>query len=627
MAEIRFKEPNSGMIKFKESTAMLDSKMKTVGLRTKDDLNMYRQDEKDATAYAEETAGDYTAAIATAARKAAVGTMLKHKEWSFVHNDEPETSLELADDIKLIYTPETEVSWLNDHVSSVGSRYRRYDPFRGDTTPYSYGKGHAAKAEGNGGQFRSMISERKITMAEESADKVKIWRPIDIEKVRHGPYRTEHTGIMQTETFGTSGLVSDRMKERAIKQIRGGSGSRISPSLLPMSLKRFFGEKGRSYGKGDILRRFSERMRVNTSALSIAGAVTVMIIVITIMFTATFSMTGNEDGNDFAYDFYGFGTGDNAIVEVARAQIGNVGGDKFWRWYGFTSHVHWCACFVSWCADQCGYTKAGIIPAYAVCGDGANWFKTHHRWASRGYTPKSGDIIFYDYDSDGHMDHTGIVESCDGKTISTIEGNVSNVCRRQSHPVGSSMIAGFGVPVFRPSAGFENACAWAAQIAGDNSFHYVNWRSRDSMTHECPICHSHPAGNYRGWNCIGFAFACWKHGAGIRCRCSCSVINDPNWETLLHCSSDAEANRLATRLVGVPCTVIRNGGNTIPVSSLRKGDILAEFNGSTYFHTIFYEGNGKYADCTSGRSDNIRSGNPLSDSTKGKIKVAIRYIG
>ena len=164
--------------------------------------------------------------------------------------------------------------------------------------------------------------------------------------------------------------------------------------------------------------------------------------------SATFMTVGDEEGNNFAYDFYEIGPGDTAIVKVAQAQLGNVGGNKFWKWYGFSSHVHWCACFVSWCGDQCGYIKAGIIPKYAVVGNGASWFKERHRWASRGYSPKPGDIIFFDFERDGVLDHTGIVESCDGKTVTTIEGNSGNACKRQSYVRGSSQIAGYGVPAF-----------------------------------------------------------------------------------------------------------------------------------------------------------------------------------
>ena len=75
--------------------------------------------------------------------------------------------------------------------------------------------------------------------------------------------------------------------------------------------------------------------------------------------------------------------GNQAIVEVALTQIGNQGGQPYWSWYGFDSRVEWCACFVSWCADQCGYIESGLVPKFAGCVDGANWFKSNGKWQSR----------------------------------------------------------------------------------------------------------------------------------------------------------------------------------------------------------------------------------------------------
>lgn len=83
------------------------------------------------------------------------------------------------------------------------------------------------------------------------------------------------------------------------------------------------------------------------------------------------------------------------IVEVAASQIGNVGGEPYWRWYGFTEHVEWCACFVSWCANQCGYLD-NVIPKYAGCTMGVQWFRTRNQWADRSITPEPGMIIFFD---------------------------------------------------------------------------------------------------------------------------------------------------------------------------------------------------------------------------------------
>ena len=144
-----------------------------------------------------------------------------------------------------------------------------------------------------------------------------------------------------------------------------------------------------------------------------------------------------------------FTAGSNqGIVEVALTQIGNEGGQPYWSWYGFDSRVEWCACFVSWCADQCGYIDSGLIPKFAGCIDGANWFKSNNRWNDRNYEPKAGDIIFFDWEGDGTTDHVGIVEKCENGTVYTVEGNSGDACRQRQYTVGSRNIYGYGIPAY-----------------------------------------------------------------------------------------------------------------------------------------------------------------------------------
>lgn len=135
------------------------------------------------------------------------------------------------------------------------------------------------------------------------------------------------------------------------------------------------------------------------------------------------------------------------IVEVAASQIGNVGGEPYWSWYGFTEHVEWCACFVSWCANKCGYLDT-FIPKFAGCSTGVQWFKARNQWADRTITPEPGMIIFFDWDRDGVPDHTGIVEKSENGYVYTIEGNTSDSCRRRQYTVGNSQIFGYGIPVY-----------------------------------------------------------------------------------------------------------------------------------------------------------------------------------
>lgn len=140
--------------------------------------------------------------------------------------------------------------------------------------------------------------------------------------------------------------------------------------------------------------------------------------------------------------------GNQAIVEVALTQLGNQGGQPYWSWYGFNSRVEWCACFVSWCADQCGYIENGLVPKFAGCVDGANWFKSNGKWQDRTYEPKVGDIIFFDWEGDGTTDHVGIVEKCENGTVYTVEGNSGDACKQRQYAVGSSNIYGYGIPAY-----------------------------------------------------------------------------------------------------------------------------------------------------------------------------------
>lgn len=126
----------------------------------------------------------------------------------------------------------------------------------------------------------------------------------------------------------------------------------------------------------------------------------------------------------------------------------NVGGQPYWSWYGFDSRVEWCACFVSWCANECGYIDAGIIPKYAGCVNGVQWFRDRGQWADGSYEPSPGTIIFFDWEGDGVTDHTGIVQKCENGTVYTVEGNSGDTCRTKTYTVGSSVIYGYGIPAY-----------------------------------------------------------------------------------------------------------------------------------------------------------------------------------
>ena len=152
---------------------------------------------------------------------------------------------------------------------------------------------------------------------------------------------------------------------------------------------------------------------------------------------------------------YGITASDDQIVTVALSQIGNVGGEPYWSWYGFGSRVEWCACFVSWCANECGYIETGVIPKFAGCVNGVQWFKDRGQWMDGSAEPVPGMIIFFDWDNkgssgpqDGLSDHVGIVQKVENGIVYTVEGNSGDSCRQNQYPIGHYEVLGFGVPQY-----------------------------------------------------------------------------------------------------------------------------------------------------------------------------------
>ncbi|GMQ61465.1 CHAP domain-containing protein [Vallitalea maricola] len=135
--------------------------------------------------------------------------------------------------------------------------------------------------------------------------------------------------------------------------------------------------------------------------------------------------------------------GNQNTVNIALSQVGNVGGQPYWSWYGFNSRVEWCACFVSWVLNQAGYSE----PKFAACqSQGVPYFSSNGRWANRGYSDIApGDVIFFDWQGDGHSDHVGIVIGTDGSRVYTVEDNSGDACKVRDYDLNSSVIMGYGL--------------------------------------------------------------------------------------------------------------------------------------------------------------------------------------
>ena len=155
------------------------------------------------------------------------------------------------------------------------------------------------------------------------------------------------------------------------------------------------------------------------------------------------SDTSDSESLDGVEFVNGTRPGNPELVELAKRQVGNVGGQPYWSWYGFNSRVEWCACFVSWCYGQAGLSE----PRFAACqSQGIPWFQSHGQWGARGYDNLApGDAIFFDWDLDGSADHVGIVIGTDGSRVYTVEGNSGDACKIRSYDVNYECIKGYGL--------------------------------------------------------------------------------------------------------------------------------------------------------------------------------------
>ena len=143
------------------------------------------------------------------------------------------------------------------------------------------------------------------------------------------------------------------------------------------------------------------------------------------------------------------------VINIARSQIGTKEGSnnytKYGVWYGnyvhssIYQHAAWCAMFVSWCGNQAGLSS-DVFYYHAYCPSGVSWYQSKGRWQWKGYVPKMGDIVYYDWNGDRVVDHVGLVESYSNGNITTIEGNYSDQVKRRTINYKSSSIFGYATP-------------------------------------------------------------------------------------------------------------------------------------------------------------------------------------
>lgn len=205
----------------------------------------------------------------------------------------------------------------------------------------------------------------------------------------------------------------------------------------------------------------------NNSIMLLVAAIiciTVMLTSLTVIMQAAVDASGGQGDNN--------GTVCTQIVEAAQNELNDadktVGGYRYKNWYGMDAN--WCAMFVSYCADKCGFIEKGIMPKTASVAASKQWYINNNLYhdAASGYVPKAGDIIIFG----NGMSHTGIVTGYNPETkkLTTIEGNSGRSSttpyhkgshvKEHTYSITYSKIAGYGTPQYpqddTDAAGQEN---------------------------------------------------------------------------------------------------------------------------------------------------------------------------
>lgn len=157
----------------------------------------------------------------------------------------------------------------------------------------------------------------------------------------------------------------------------------------------------------------------------------------------------------------------NKVLSIAQLEVGYTGTSsysKYGEWYGYQGG--WCTTFVLWCFNETDKslgtsTYGSITPKGGNCNSMIDWFNNqgiYHK-SDSAYTPKKGDLVFFDWSGNGSSQHVGFVQSVSGSTVYTIEGNCSGKVKERKYTSSGSKpynnisaIMGYAAPKYSAAA-------------------------------------------------------------------------------------------------------------------------------------------------------------------------------
>ena len=422
MADIKTRDVTRGSIKTLDRAASSMHHLKEETIRSKITEIRNRDDGNSANDFAQDTIEHYAGDSAAYAAKAGTELMLRSRAGKSI-DEVPHSTPDIS--VAPGQAAEIQRAFREQGIKNIRSQKTKSGMAGAEVD-------RVAESVRNTGRIRS-VAERRT----------------------EGVHRIGRKSSLDIRVGGREDVIQKQRKAHAIDRIISRQSAQTQ-NLIMMIRRGGRGGQRTAAAANSFIRYLWAHARSYILTLGAGGTAAVIILTLFVFFgigVITFSNNSPDSGvpedpeaiEYFIPDLAGSPTR-QAIVKAAAKEVGNVGGEKFWRWYGFNGHVHWCACFASYIAAECGCIQSGICPKDAGVEGWMNFYKKQHRWAPGNYIPHSGDFILFDWNGNGSPDHIGIVESCDGKTVYTIEGNSSNRCKRNAYSRGSVFILGYGCP-------------------------------------------------------------------------------------------------------------------------------------------------------------------------------------
>lgn len=272
------------------------------------------------------------------------------------------------------------------------------------------------------------VTEKSILAVAFSAKRLKI------KGNQHNPSTSVESGEGTFSGPKVVPLSAKKQKEKKAAQTAAATRHHTAQQYV-MRTRRLQRRRKRNYQ----IKRIQSQIRNQT----IVSSSVVLLAMVLFVFTLSmfFFLADDGEGNMEAGQ-------PELMVSIAKSQIGNEGGEKYWRWYGSTDSVDWCACFVSWCANEAGMIEDGMAPMFAEVNEGIRWLREQDQWIDvdeiPDFRPTPGTLIFFDWGQDGLADHVGIVERCRRGTVYAIEGNSGDRVTNRYYMQDSAEIMGYG---------------------------------------------------------------------------------------------------------------------------------------------------------------------------------------